>query len=163
MASGKNFIPFVITETQAKSVPEPDEISNLIEEVVTLSSQINLQEDSDDVQKLPDFHNQELSVEKPMEMYEQKKLGTICVSIGLLGKAELSLEISIRSVSLPEINADGDNSREGKKMVELSETRSAIEIRSAVRFLRLKKNSPTEIQLQFIEIYGTSVMCHEDR
>ncbi|GFX93768.1 hypothetical protein TNCV_1589441 [Trichonephila clavipes] len=51
-----------------ESVPEPDEISNVIEEVVDLARQINLEVDSDDVQELLDSHNQELPIEK---MHEQ--------------------------------------------------------------------------------------------
>ncbi|GFV55184.1 hypothetical protein TNCV_1382051 [Trichonephila clavipes] len=42
-----------------------------IEEVVDLSRQINLEVDSDDVQKLLDSHNQELAMDELIEMHEQ--------------------------------------------------------------------------------------------
>ncbi|GFV50380.1 tigger transposable element-derived protein 1 [Trichonephila clavipes] len=60
-----------ITETQTKSVPEPDEISNVTEEVVDLARQTNLEVDSDDVQELLDSHNQELTMDELIEMHEQ--------------------------------------------------------------------------------------------
>ncbi|GFV99497.1 hypothetical protein TNCV_5078611 [Trichonephila clavipes] len=58
------FPPFFIffSETQTESVPEPDEIGNLIEEVVYLVRLINLEVDSDDVQELLDSRNQELTM-----------------------------------------------------------------------------------------------------
>ncbi|GFU77329.1 hypothetical protein TNCV_36081 [Trichonephila clavipes] len=43
---------------KAESLSEPDEISNLIEEVVNLTRQINTGVDSDDIQGPLDFHNQ---------------------------------------------------------------------------------------------------------
>ncbi|GFX71038.1 hypothetical protein TNCV_3648031 [Trichonephila clavipes] len=52
---------FSITGAEAISLSEPDEISNLIEEVVDLAGQINLELDSDDVQELLDSNNQELT------------------------------------------------------------------------------------------------------
>ncbi|GFX68528.1 hypothetical protein TNCV_2432351 [Trichonephila clavipes] len=62
---------FFIAETQAESVPEPDEISNLTEEVVDIARQINLEVDIDDVQELLDSHYQELTIDEPIEMQEQ--------------------------------------------------------------------------------------------
>ncbi|GFW06636.1 hypothetical protein TNCV_2189691 [Trichonephila clavipes] len=55
-------------ETQAESKPEPGEIGKVIEEVVDLSRRINLEVDSDNVQKLLDSHNQELTIGKFIEM-----------------------------------------------------------------------------------------------
>ncbi|GFS53007.1 hypothetical protein TNCV_331311 [Trichonephila clavipes] len=49
--------PPTITETQVESMPEPDEIGNLIEEVLHFASQINLEVDSDDVQELLVSHH----------------------------------------------------------------------------------------------------------
>ncbi|GFX44250.1 hypothetical protein TNCV_4376381 [Trichonephila clavipes] len=49
------------TRYQAESVPELEEIRNLIEEVVDFARQINLEVDSDDVQELLDSHNQKLT------------------------------------------------------------------------------------------------------
>lgn len=46
-------------------------------------------------------------------------------------------------------------------MAALTEAWSAIEIRSVIRFLRLKKNSPAEIHRQLVEVYGTSVMSRK--
>ncbi|PRD26899.1 UNVERIFIED_CONTAM: hypothetical protein NCL1_36840 [Trichonephila clavipes] len=65
---------FFIPETQAKSKPGPDEIDNLIEEVIDLAWQINLEVDSDDVQELLDLHNQEFTIDKLTEMHEQETL-----------------------------------------------------------------------------------------
>ncbi|GFW73853.1 hypothetical protein TNCV_48421 [Trichonephila clavipes] len=50
---------FSITETQVESVPDLEEIGNVIEEVVDLASQINSEVDSDDAQELLDSHYQE--------------------------------------------------------------------------------------------------------
>ncbi|GFW27106.1 hypothetical protein TNCV_93321 [Trichonephila clavipes] len=47
---------------RAESVPEPDEIGNLIEEVVHLAKQINLEVDSEEIQELLDSHNQEQTI-----------------------------------------------------------------------------------------------------
>ncbi|GFS48392.1 uncharacterized protein TNCV_2297351 [Trichonephila clavipes] len=58
----------------AKSKPGPDEIDNLIEEVIDLAWQINLEVDSDDVQELLDLHNQEFTIDKLTEMHEQETL-----------------------------------------------------------------------------------------
>ncbi|GFW76485.1 hypothetical protein TNCV_1582641 [Trichonephila clavipes] len=61
-----------ITETQVESVLEPDEISNLIEEVIDLARQINLVVDSvGDVKEMLDSHNQELTIDELIEMHEQ--------------------------------------------------------------------------------------------
>ncbi|XP_023232690.1 tigger transposable element-derived protein 1-like [Centruroides sculpturatus] len=57
----------------AESVPEPDEIGNVIEEVVDLARQINLEVDSDDVRELLDSHNQELTIDELIEMCEQEQ------------------------------------------------------------------------------------------
>ncbi|GFX93585.1 hypothetical protein TNCV_1587621 [Trichonephila clavipes] len=58
---------FFITEIQAESLPKPDEIGNLIEEVVDLAMQINLEVDSDDIQEQLDSHNQELTIHELVE------------------------------------------------------------------------------------------------
>ncbi|GFU99679.1 hypothetical protein TNCV_3597501, partial [Trichonephila clavipes] len=49
----------------AESVPEPDEIGNLIEEVADLARQINLEVDSDEVQELDliEIHEQKQEIE----------------------------------------------------------------------------------------------------
>ncbi|GFW56947.1 hypothetical protein TNCV_161751 [Trichonephila clavipes] len=52
-------------------MPEPDEIGNMIEEVVDLFRKINLEVDSDDVQELLDSHYQELTINELIEMHEQ--------------------------------------------------------------------------------------------
>ncbi|GFV09937.1 hypothetical protein TNCV_2318671 [Trichonephila clavipes] len=54
-----------------ESLQEPQEIGNLIEEVVDLSKQINSEVDSDDVQVLLDCRNQELKIVELIEMHEQ--------------------------------------------------------------------------------------------
>ncbi|GFW09517.1 hypothetical protein TNCV_3996241 [Trichonephila clavipes] len=59
----RQFVFFSITETLAESVAEPDEIRNLIEEVVYLARKINLEADSDGVQELLDSLNQELTMD----------------------------------------------------------------------------------------------------
>ncbi|GFU40111.1 uncharacterized protein TNCV_3767761 [Trichonephila clavipes] len=55
-----------------ESMPEPYEIGNLIEEIIGYR-QINLEVDSDDVQELMDFHNQELTMNELIIMHEQEK------------------------------------------------------------------------------------------
>ncbi|GFW04153.1 uncharacterized protein TNCV_2669181 [Trichonephila clavipes] len=60
-----------ISSEDRVKVPEPNEIGNVIEEVVRLVGQINLKVDSDDVQELLDFHKQELTVNEIVEMHEQ--------------------------------------------------------------------------------------------
>ncbi|GFX49147.1 hypothetical protein TNCV_5041411 [Trichonephila clavipes] len=57
---------FQISSTRPSRGKIGDEI-----EVVDLSRQINLAVDSDDVQELPDFHNQELTTDELIEMQEQ--------------------------------------------------------------------------------------------
>ncbi|GFW55487.1 hypothetical protein TNCV_118711 [Trichonephila clavipes] len=52
-------------EIIVKSLPEPDEIGTLTEEVVDLAKQ----GDSDNVQELLDTHNQELATDKLIEMH----------------------------------------------------------------------------------------------
>ncbi|GFX16069.1 uncharacterized protein TNCV_4703271 [Trichonephila clavipes] len=69
--SSINLFLFLITETQAVLVPEPDEIGNVIQEIVDLARQINLEVNSDDVQELLDSHNQELTMDELIEMHEQ--------------------------------------------------------------------------------------------
>ncbi|GFY33542.1 hypothetical protein TNCV_4538761 [Trichonephila clavipes] len=56
-----------------ESVPEPDEIGNLIEEVFDLDRQINSELDSDDVQELLDSHNQEMTMDELIVMHEQEQ------------------------------------------------------------------------------------------
>ncbi|GFS47169.1 hypothetical protein TNCV_2053401 [Trichonephila clavipes] len=56
------FVFFPITETQAESVSKPDEIGNMIEEVVNPARHINLEVDSDDAQEMLDSNNQELTI-----------------------------------------------------------------------------------------------------
>ncbi|GFT88481.1 hypothetical protein TNCV_262691 [Trichonephila clavipes] len=56
----------------AESLPETDEIGNLIEEVIDVARQINLEVDRDDIKELLDSHNQELTIEL-IEMYEQEQ------------------------------------------------------------------------------------------
>lgn len=46
----------------------------MIQEVVDFARQINLEEDSDDVQELLDSHNQELTIDELLEMREQVKV-----------------------------------------------------------------------------------------
>ncbi|GFS76216.1 transposable element Tcb2 transposase [Trichonephila clavipes] len=48
------------------------EIGNVIEEVVDLARQINLEVDSDEVQELPDSHNQELTIDALIEILERR-------------------------------------------------------------------------------------------
>ncbi|GFV39020.1 hypothetical protein TNCV_965861 [Trichonephila clavipes] len=62
-----------ITETQVESVPEPNEIDKVIEEVVDPTRQINLEMDGDDVQQLMGFHNQELTIDALLEMHKQEQ------------------------------------------------------------------------------------------
>ncbi|GFT88444.1 hypothetical protein TNCV_262451 [Trichonephila clavipes] len=61
-----------------ESVPEPNEIGNLIEEVVDLARQINLEVDIDDVKELL---NQELAIDGVIKMHQQdhniKKLESV--------------------------------------------------------------------------------------
>ncbi|GFW39057.1 uncharacterized protein TNCV_1830491 [Trichonephila clavipes] len=73
MVFGKNCVLFLITESQAESVPEPDEIGNVIEEVVDLAKKINLAVDGDDVQGLLHSHNQELTMDELIERHEQEQ------------------------------------------------------------------------------------------
>ncbi|GFW37395.1 hypothetical protein TNCV_860021 [Trichonephila clavipes] len=61
---------FERTETE-ETVPEPDEIGNLIKEVVKLAKQINLEMVSDDVQELMDSHNQDSTIDEIIEMHGQ--------------------------------------------------------------------------------------------
>ncbi|GFX02590.1 hypothetical protein TNCV_728441 [Trichonephila clavipes] len=51
-------------------MPEPDETGNAIE-VVNLGRQIKLEVDRDDIQELLDTHNQELTMDEPIEMKEK--------------------------------------------------------------------------------------------
>ncbi|GBL87202.1 hypothetical protein AVEN_270488-1 [Araneus ventricosus] len=46
-------------------------------------------------------------------------------------------------------------------MSPLTDTWSAIEVRSIIRFLRLKKISPAEMHCQLVEVYGASVMSRK--
>ncbi|GBP34031.1 hypothetical protein EVAR_94043_1 [Eumeta japonica] len=72
IASGKNCPFFFSTETQAESVPGPDEIGNVIKDVVKLGRQINLEVDSDDVQELLDSYNQKFTIDELIKMHEQE-------------------------------------------------------------------------------------------
>ncbi|GFW46365.1 hypothetical protein TNCV_4810531 [Trichonephila clavipes] len=66
-------VPFFrYTKIQSESVPEPDEIVNVVEEVY-LARQINLEVDSDEVQELLDSHIQELVIVELIEMHEQEQ------------------------------------------------------------------------------------------
>ena len=47
------------------------------------------------------------------------------------------------------------------QLAALTETWSAIEVRSVIRFLRLKKNSSAEIHRQLVEVYGKRVMSRK--
>ncbi|GFU05425.1 hypothetical protein TNCV_3290781 [Trichonephila clavipes] len=49
------------------------EIGNVIEEVTNLVRQINLEVDSDDVQEVLDFHNQEQTFDESIAMHEQEE------------------------------------------------------------------------------------------
>ncbi|GFV86041.1 hypothetical protein TNCV_670381 [Trichonephila clavipes] len=64
---------FPIIKTQAESLPEPIGIGNLIKEVADVAMQINSEVDNDDVQKLLDSHNQELTIDELTEMHEQEQ------------------------------------------------------------------------------------------
>ncbi|GFW97880.1 hypothetical protein TNCV_1426431 [Trichonephila clavipes] len=56
-----------------ESVPEPDKIGNLSEEVVDLAWQISLEVDSDDEQELLGFYNEELKMDELIEMHGQEQ------------------------------------------------------------------------------------------
>ncbi|GFX27276.1 hypothetical protein TNCV_3340881 [Trichonephila clavipes] len=60
---------FFIHETHVESVPQPGETGNLNEEAVDLARQKNFEVDSNDVEVRPNFHNQELTFDKVIEMY----------------------------------------------------------------------------------------------
>ncbi|GFX29876.1 hypothetical protein TNCV_4750051 [Trichonephila clavipes] len=65
-----SFYYFFIIQTQTESLPEPNEIGILIEEVVDLARQINSEVDGE---KLLDFCNQELTTDELIEMHEQEQ------------------------------------------------------------------------------------------
>ncbi|GFU90518.1 hypothetical protein TNCV_2574511 [Trichonephila clavipes] len=67
----KLYPPLPIIEIQAESVSELEEIGNVIIEIVVLARQINLEVDSDKVQKLLDSHNLELALEELIKEQEQ--------------------------------------------------------------------------------------------
>jgi hypothetical protein len=46
-------------------------------------------------------------------------------------------------------------------MAGLAETWSNIEVRSVIRFLRLKGTSPAEIHRQLVEVYGANVISRK--
>jgi hypothetical protein len=46
-------------------------------------------------------------------------------------------------------------------MAGLAETWSHIEVRSVIRFVRLKGTSPAEIHRQLVEVYGANVMSRK--
>ncbi|GFY07789.1 hypothetical protein TNCV_4133861 [Trichonephila clavipes] len=58
---------------------EPDEIPNLIEEVVDLARQTNL--GVDDVQEHLDYPNQELTIDEFLEMHENEKRNTMLQNV----------------------------------------------------------------------------------
>ncbi|GFV87055.1 hypothetical protein TNCV_5112731 [Trichonephila clavipes] len=60
-----NVLPLV------RSVPEPDEIGNLIEEIVDFARQIHLEVDSGDVPELLDSLSQELTTNDLIAMHGQ--------------------------------------------------------------------------------------------
>ncbi|GFV29352.1 dachshund homolog 1 [Trichonephila clavipes] len=61
---------FLLITKMRNQFPEPDEIGNLIEEVVNLARKINLEVDSDDVQELLGSNNQELTIDELIEMHD---------------------------------------------------------------------------------------------
>ncbi|GFW83787.1 hypothetical protein TNCV_669001 [Trichonephila clavipes] len=63
----------VIDRDTTVSVLEPDEIRNVIVEVVDLVRHINIEVDSNDLHKLLDSQNQELTIDVLMEMHEQEQ------------------------------------------------------------------------------------------
>ncbi|GFV79239.1 hypothetical protein TNCV_71071 [Trichonephila clavipes] len=67
-----NLLFFPSLKLWVESVPKPDELSNVIEEVVDLARQINLEVDSNDVQELLASCNQELIIDEVIEMHEQE-------------------------------------------------------------------------------------------
>ncbi|GFS72524.1 hypothetical protein TNCV_2116551 [Trichonephila clavipes] len=66
----KNDVDFPLNRHYRKKNGKIGEIGNAIEEAADLARQINLEADSDDVQKLLDSHNQELTVDELIEMHE---------------------------------------------------------------------------------------------
>ncbi|GFV78139.1 tigger transposable element-derived protein 1 [Trichonephila clavipes] len=54
-----------------KKIGKISEIDNVIEEVIQLAIQINLEVDSDDIQKLWDSHNHELTIDEHKKLHEQ--------------------------------------------------------------------------------------------
>ncbi|GFV83955.1 hypothetical protein TNCV_1479571 [Trichonephila clavipes] len=60
--------PSFIIKTQAESLPDPDEIGNLIEAVVDFVRQINSEVDCNDVNELRGLNNQELTNDELTEM-----------------------------------------------------------------------------------------------
>ncbi|GFW39355.1 hypothetical protein TNCV_1833381 [Trichonephila clavipes] len=56
-----------------KKLVKIGEIGNGNEEVVNLARQINLEVDSGDILELLDSHNQELTMDELIEMYEQEQ------------------------------------------------------------------------------------------
>ncbi|GFX73571.1 hypothetical protein TNCV_2342761 [Trichonephila clavipes] len=61
------------SKMMGESMPEPDEIDNVIEDIVDLVRQINLEVDRDDVQELLDSHSQELTKDEHIEMHGHSK------------------------------------------------------------------------------------------
>ncbi|GFW83052.1 hypothetical protein TNCV_4604791 [Trichonephila clavipes] len=54
-----------------ESVPEPNEMGHVIEEIVDLDRQINLQVESDEDRELLDSHNQELTIDELIKVHER--------------------------------------------------------------------------------------------
>ncbi|GFS83893.1 hypothetical protein TNCV_2363311 [Trichonephila clavipes] len=59
-----------------ESVPDHEEIGNLIEEVVDFSKKINLEKDRD-IQELLDSHNQELTIDDLIERQDIEELESL--------------------------------------------------------------------------------------
>ncbi|CAH0719439.1 unnamed protein product, partial [Brenthis ino] len=57
-------------ETEGESPSDPEQIDDIIEEVIDIAKQLNLEVDVDDVQELLDSHNQELTIDELIEMRE---------------------------------------------------------------------------------------------
>ncbi|GFY02931.1 tigger transposable element-derived protein 1 [Trichonephila clavipes] len=59
--------------SKVESVPKPDKFCNLIEKVNDFTLRIHLEVNRDDIQELLDSHNQELTIDEPIEMYEEEQ------------------------------------------------------------------------------------------
>ncbi|GFT93041.1 hypothetical protein TNCV_2715531 [Trichonephila clavipes] len=61
-----------ISETQAQSLPQPDDIGYVIEGILHFARQINLEMDSDDAEELLDSQNQELTIDEFIEINDEE-------------------------------------------------------------------------------------------